>query len=55
MGIYQGLTGVILKPISGVFDFASKTSEGIKNTLRIFESDRQNTRIRPPRPFYGKD
>jgi len=32
----------------------SKTFEGFKNTLRIFETDRNVTRVRPPRTFYGK-
>lgn len=52
--MYQGLTGILLKPTSGAFDLASKTSEGFKNTFRIFETDRNKTRVRPPRPFYGK-
>ena len=32
-GIIKGLGGVVLKPISGVFDLVSKTTEGIKNNL----------------------
>ena len=43
-GLYQGITGLVLKPASGVFDFASKTSEGVKNTLRLFELDRNTAR-----------
>lgn len=32
LGVGKGLGGLILKPISGVVDAASKTAEGIKNT-----------------------
>ena len=36
-GIYQGATGIILKPTSGVFDLFSKSAEGVKNTIRSLE------------------
>ena len=49
-GILKGLGGVIIKPISGVFDFVSKTTEGIKNGVN---DDRIINRLREPRAFYG--
>lgn len=36
-GVYQGVTGLVLKPLAGGLDLVAKTSEGFKNTLRIFE------------------
>jgi vacuolar protein sorting-associated protein 13A/C len=36
-GVYQGVTGTVLKPLSGCFDLLSKTAEGCKNTIRAFE------------------
>lgn len=40
-GTAQGLTGVIIKPVTGILDFAANTTEGIKNTALYFE-DRAN-------------
>ena len=37
-GVWSGTTGVILKPISGGLDLISKTAEGMKNTVKIFEA-----------------
>ncbi len=31
-GTAKGLAGLIIKPVTGVIDFASKTTEGLKNT-----------------------
>ena len=50
-GLLQGLAGVVVKPVSGMLDMVSKTTEGIKNTVKddvVFVLDRL------PRPFYGK-
>jgi vacuolar protein sorting-associated protein 13A/C len=49
-GLLKGLGGAIIKPISGVFDFVSKTTEGIKNGVN---EDKTFHRIREPRAFYG--
>ena len=49
-GVLKGLGGAVIKPISGVFDFVSKTTEGIKNGVN---DDRIINRIREPRVFYG--
>jgi vacuolar protein sorting-associated protein 13A/C len=32
LGILKGSLGVLAKPIAGLFDFGSKTAEGIKAT-----------------------
>lgn len=52
-GTYQGLTGVLLKPASGFLDCFAKSSEGIKNTVRVFDRKTNRGRLRNPRPFYG--
>jgi vacuolar protein sorting-associated protein 13A/C len=31
-GTAKGLAGLIVKPVTGVIDFASKTAEGLTNT-----------------------
>ena len=49
-GLLKGLGGAIIKPVSGVFDFLSKTTEGIKNGVN---DDKTIHRIREPRAFYG--
>ncbi len=55
-GTLQGLTGVIVKPISGGLDLISKTAEGVKNTAELFGEQKQKAvmqeRERRPRPFY---
>ncbi len=45
---------MILKPISGGLDLVSKSAEGIKNTVKIFEAQIFNDRRRLPRVFYGQ-
>ena len=49
-GVLKGLGGAVIKPISGMFDFVSKTTEGIKNGVN---DDRMINRLREPRVFYG--
>ena len=51
-GMLQGLGGLVAKPVSGVVDFISKTTDGIKNTWNF--SDENIIQQRFPRPFYGK-
>ena len=51
-GTYRGLSGLVVKPISGTLDFFSKTSEGIKNTAG--STEKEVPKIRLMRPFYGK-
>ena len=49
-GILKGIGGALIKPISGVFDFVSKTTEGIKNGVN---DNIVISRVREPRCFYG--
>lgn len=48
----QGITGVVVKPVTGVIDFASKTTEGLKNTALYLEDKPNENRIRYPRVLY---
>jgi len=48
-GVGRGVIGVAVKPVTGVLDLASKTTEGIRNTTKIF--DHKVTRMRTPRHF----
>ena len=52
-GTYKGLSGLIVKPVSGALDLLSKTSEGIKNNVNSAK-EKKVKRIRYIRPFYGK-
>lgn len=52
-GALKGLTGLVVKPLSGTLDLFSKTSEGFKNM--VSSSDREVKKIRIHRPFYGKN
>jgi vacuolar protein sorting-associated protein 13A/C len=36
-GTAKGLAGLVVKPVTGIIDFASKTTEGIKNQALKFE------------------
>jgi len=51
-GILKGFGGLVSKPISGLLELVSKTSEGIKNTVVNDESEIKPER--KPRAFYGK-
>ena len=51
-GILRGLGGLVAKPVSGVVDLISKTTDGIKNTWNYH--NKQIFQQRYPRPFYGK-
>ena len=51
-GVLQGLGGLVVKPVSGVVDLISKTTDGIKNTWNF--DDENIFQQRFPRPFYGK-
>lgn len=52
-GVYSGASGLFLKPMSGGLDLISKSTEGVKNTMKIFESKIFKDRRRLPRPMYG--
>ena len=51
-GALTGVTGLVIKPLSGTLDLLSKTSEGVKNLVST--NDREVQRSRLFRPFYGK-
>ena len=51
-GTAKGVAGVVIKPVTGVVDFASKTTEGLKNTALYLEDKPNENRIRYPRVFY---
>lgn len=54
-GLAKGIVGVVVKPITGVLDFASHTTEGLKNTVTYFDDKANEQKIRTPRPFYGQE
>eukprot|EP01132_Coremiostelium_polycephalum_P006743 gene6743-8360_t len=45
-GLVQGVVGVAIKPTTSIVDFATKTTEGIKNTTNL---QVECYRVRPPR------
>lgn len=51
-GTALGLSGLVIKPVSGVLDAASKTAEGISNTCTYFDDKPRDTWMRAPRLFY---
>lgn len=53
IGLYEGIMGIPIKLLSGALDLIAKTSEGVKNTARIFEAKQKKGRVRMPRTFYG--
>ncbi len=46
------MAGLVIKPVTGIIDFASKTTEGIKNNALMFEDKANESRMRYPRVFY---
>lgn len=38
-----------VKPVAGVLDLTTRTTEGIRNTTQLITD---KPRVRPPRPFY---
>jgi hypothetical protein len=49
-GAVQGVSGLVLKPLSGFFDFATSTAEGVASQARLQLPERQ----RAPRMTYGE-
>lgn len=49
-GIGKGIVGIPVKPITGIIDFAQKTTEGIRNTTKYFDKEEMK-RTRKPRVF----
>lgn len=55
-GLFKGVTGLVAKPITGIFDATSQTAEGIKNTANFLsEIKQQEKKVREARVFYGKE
>eukprot|EP01130_Rhizamoeba_saxonica_P007958 TRINITY_DN3214_c0_g3_i1.p1 TRINITY_DN3214_c0_g3~~TRINITY_DN3214_c0_g3_i1.p1 ORF type:complete len:656 (-),score=134.32 TRINITY_DN3214_c0_g3_i1:92-1813(-) len=50
-GIGRGLLGAVVKPTVGVFDLASRATEGLQNTTDVFSVNSKITRKRMPRHF----
>lgn len=49
----MGLAGLVAKPVSGVVDLVSKTTQGMEAHVTGIPDCQQNIqRIRLPRPFY---
>lgn len=53
-GAAKGITGFVVKPITGILDASSKTAESISNTATHFDDKALGDRIRIPRVFYEK-
>jgi len=51
-GLGKGVAGIAVKPVTGVFDLASKTSEGIRNNTNIHP---ERFRLRIPRFINPRD
>lgn len=49
------MTGLCIKPISGMCEATSIVAEGLKNTATLFDDKPNNTRLRMIRPFYEKE
>lgn len=55
MGVCTGLTGAIVKPVTGILDGLSNTSEGLRALILGYEDRANSLRIRAPRIFYGSN
>ncbi|XP_053390255.1 intermembrane lipid transfer protein VPS13D-like, partial [Mercenaria mercenaria] len=51
-GLYQGVTGIVTKPVAGVLDFASGMSNAVRDASRR-SSHMQPSRVRNPRCCHG--
>jgi vacuolar protein sorting-associated protein 13A/C len=54
-GTLQGLSGLVIKPVTGILDAAAKTTEGIKNTVQYWDDKPNENRERNIRPIYGPE
>lgn len=54
-GTLKGATGFFIKPFVGVFDFISKSSEGIKATALYWDDKANEKRERLVRVMYGQE
>lgn len=51
-GMGKGVLGVVVKPVSGVVDFVSKTTEGIESAVDGGICRQNNEQMRISRAFY---
>lgn len=54
-GSFVGLGGLIMKPITGLLDFASSATSNLKNKIDYDRLEPSHTRVRNPRAFYGEN
>jgi vacuolar protein sorting-associated protein 13A/C len=53
-GTLSGVTGLVVKPLSGALDFFSITTEGIRNTSKKDEEFIREKRLREPKITFDK-
>ena len=56
VGLYMGSSGLVLKPVSGLLEFCSRSIGGVGEAIRAFGDEVTRvpkTRIRTPRQFIG--
>ena len=53
-GTMLGLSGIVLKPVTGILDLTSKFTEGVKNTATYYDDKANDVRVRYPRVFYDR-
>lgn len=51
-GTLIGVTGLIVKPVTGLFDSVSQTAQGVKNTATLLDDKPNDQRLRMRRTFY---
>eukprot|EP00727_Mastigamoeba_balamuthi_P013169 m51a1_g8475 hypothetical protein (2175) ;mRNA; r:495382-503027 len=54
-GLGRGVIGIAVKPVTGVLDFASKTTEGIRNTTTVFDKENAKVRVRKVPRLFGQN
>mmetsp|Transcript_59781 Transcript_59781/g.82127 ORF Transcript_59781/g.82127 Transcript_59781/m.82127 type:complete len:95 (+) Transcript_59781:3732-4016(+) len=54
-GTGKGLAGLVTKPITGVVDVVTKTSEGFSNAHDGRPEEEIGFRVRKPRAFYQRE
>ena len=52
IGVLEGTAGFFIKPFAGVFDFVSKTTDGLKATAEYWDDKANDKRTREIRTIY---
>ncbi|CAK86161.1 unnamed protein product (macronuclear) [Paramecium tetraurelia] len=55
IGVLEGTAGFFIKPFAGVFDFVSKTTDGLKATAQYWNDKANDKRTRDIRVIYQKE